>query len=120
MTVQIASGMAGRQLTGTSSCSQSSEDSSVPDGSIRAQDGRLLVRLMVVHRVASDLFFVGHLDLFSGSHTGYCIILRSVFFAFSVSMDSFLACFCVAILCLAHYTEEDHYLSIRGQHTLSG
>ena len=56
MTVQIASGMAGRQLTGTSSCFQSSEDSSVPDGSIRAQDGRLLVRLMVVHRVASDLF----------------------------------------------------------------
>ena len=43
-------------MIGTSSCSRSSEDSSVPDGSISAQDGRLLVRLMVVHRVASDQF----------------------------------------------------------------
>ena len=102
------------------SCSRSSEDSSVPDGSISAQDGRLLVRLMVVHRVASDLFFVGHLDSFSGPHTGFCIIFRSIFILFFQSEWTLS----LPVLC-GHSVSVPIYqggplLSIRGQCTLSG
>ena len=53
-TARTVSGMAGRWLTGTSPCSRSSEIFLAPDGSIRAQDGRLLVRLMVVQRVQQE------------------------------------------------------------------
>ena len=111
-TARTVSGMAGRWLTGTSSCSRSSEIFLAPDSSIRAQelDGRLSVRLMVVHRASSDLFFVGHLGFFLVLTLVIVYFFRSVFILFSVRMEPFIVCFvwpCCACLAIPGRTTTD-------------